>query len=132
MRIIFRFARELLVYAPIITMIVIDMSGILSELQTMVYLHVFMFVMISIFHVMASYAIDESVLNRFILLRIIISIIAIEIVLSIRLVLDNSKMTGYELGLLTQLSVLSMALRSEEHTSELQSRQYLVCRLLLE
>src|SRR5215203_7277029 len=29
------------------------------------------------------------------------------------------------------LSVL-FALRSEEHTSELQSRQYLVCRLLLE
>src|SRR3712207_9010855 len=27
---------------------------------------------------------------------------------------------------------LSMRLRSEEHTSELQSRQYLVCRLLLE
>src|SRR3712207_7336568 len=26
----------------------------------------------------------------------------------------------------------SCALRSEEHTSELQSRQYLVCRLLLE
>src|SRR3712207_7248493 len=30
-------------------------------------------------------------------------------------------------------SVLAgLALRSEEHTSELQSRQYLVCRLLLE
>src|SRR3712207_8410380 len=29
-------------------------------------------------------------------------------------------------------SVRSAALRSEEHTSELQSRQYLVCRLLLE
>src|SRR3712207_6882884 len=28
--------------------------------------------------------------------------------------------------------VLALALRSEEHTSELQSRQYLVCRLLLE
>src|SRR3712207_8620548 len=28
--------------------------------------------------------------------------------------------------------VLQPALRSEEHTSELQSRQYLVCRLLLE
>src|SRR3712207_8352083 len=28
--------------------------------------------------------------------------------------------------------VLDAALRSEEHTSELQSRQYLVCRLLLE
>src|SRR3712207_9026765 len=27
---------------------------------------------------------------------------------------------------------LGVALRSEEHTSELQSRQYLVCRLLLE
>src|SRR3712207_6886007 len=26
----------------------------------------------------------------------------------------------------------NLALRSEEHTSELQSRQYLVCRLLLE
>src|SRR3712207_6857835 len=28
--------------------------------------------------------------------------------------------------------VIYAALRSEEHTSELQSRQYLVCRLLLE
>src|SRR5258707_12406559 len=27
---------------------------------------------------------------------------------------------------------LAMMVRSEEHTSELQSRQYLVCRLLLE
>src|SRR5438445_5175692 len=32
---------------------------------------------------------------------------------------------------LTALST-SAAVRSEEHTSELQSRQYLVCRLLLE
>src|SRR3712207_8562451 len=30
------------------------------------------------------------------------------------------------------LAILDEALRSEEHTSELQSRQYLVCRLLLE
>src|SRR3712207_7271783 len=30
------------------------------------------------------------------------------------------------------LAVGALALRSEEHTSELQSRQYLVCRLLLE
>src|SRR3712207_8484442 len=29
-------------------------------------------------------------------------------------------------------SRLSLDIRSEEHTSELQSRQYLVCRLLLE
>src|SRR3712207_7425173 len=33
---------------------------------------------------------------------------------------------------LIQRQVLARALRSEEHTSELQSRQYLVCRLLLE
>src|SRR5438445_2026461 len=30
------------------------------------------------------------------------------------------------------VTLLSQVLRSEEHTSELQSRQYLVCRLLLE
>src|SRR3712207_7015563 len=30
------------------------------------------------------------------------------------------------------LSALGVGFRSEEHTSELQSRQYLVCRLLLE
>src|SRR3712207_8731386 len=30
------------------------------------------------------------------------------------------------------LEVLRRTIRSEEHTSELQSRQYLVCRLLLE
>src|SRR3712207_8874362 len=31
-----------------------------------------------------------------------------------------------------EAEILKEALRSEEHTSELQSRQYLVCRLLLE
>src|SRR3712207_8578843 len=33
---------------------------------------------------------------------------------------------------LTIIIALKSQLRSEEHTSELQSRQYLVCRLLLE
>src|SRR3712207_7438760 len=33
---------------------------------------------------------------------------------------------------LDALSDLAIHVRSEEHTSELQSRQYLVCRLLLE
>src|SRR3712207_8524946 len=33
---------------------------------------------------------------------------------------------------LTGASFTPLGLRSEEHTSELQSRQYLVCRLLLE
>src|SRR3712207_7516093 len=32
----------------------------------------------------------------------------------------------------TEVSTASPTRRSEEHTSELQSRQYLVCRLLLE
>src|SRR3712207_7053826 len=32
----------------------------------------------------------------------------------------------------TDLPVTEVGARSEEHTSELQSRQYLVCRLLLE
>src|SRR3712207_7346600 len=30
------------------------------------------------------------------------------------------------------IGIVLIAIRSEEHTSELQSRQYLVCRLLLE
>src|SRR3712207_6977022 len=35
-------------------------------------------------------------------------------------------------GLLRPGAGLELGVRSEEHTSELQSRQYLVCRLLLE
>src|SRR5687768_17698085 len=33
---------------------------------------------------------------------------------------------------LTSIAILAVAYRSEEHTSELQSRLHLVCRLLLE
>src|SRR3712207_8235730 len=39
---------------------------------------------------------------------------------------------AHELGRGVTGLVLGDAARSEEHTSELQSRQYLVCRLLLE
>src|SRR3712207_8466856 len=35
-------------------------------------------------------------------------------------------------AILIGMAVLLAVVRSEEHTSELQSRQYLVCRLLLE
>src|SRR5947209_14194854 len=35
-------------------------------------------------------------------------------------------------GIPTTAGSFAFAIRSEEHTSELQSRQYLVCRLLLE
>src|SRR3712207_6935959 len=37
-----------------------------------------------------------------------------------------------KLGLDSRVRLATWAVRSEEHTSELQSRQYLVCRLLLE
>src|SRR3712207_7849693 len=39
---------------------------------------------------------------------------------------------GHYLRLIKRVRISVIALRSEEHTSELQSRQYLVCRLLLE
>src|SRR3712207_7892543 len=52
---------------------------------------------------------------------------------------DPQRQGGHELGDVTgQLALVRPGLRvaevdrSEEHTSELQSRQYLVCRLLLE
>src|SRR3712207_7602530 len=42
--------------------------------------------------------------------------------------------SAYEVGDYDRLSIMEyfFEARSEEHTSELQSRQYLVCRLLLE
>src|SRR5258707_8372464 len=43
---------------------------------------------------------------------------------------DDPTVTGGSTG--ANLWVWSVLHRSEEHTSELQSRQYLVCRLLLE
>src|SRR3712207_6878775 len=44
---------------------------------------------------------------------------------------DDPGMIAYTSSMFTMVSALSF-MRSEEHTSELQSRQYLVCRLLLE
>src|SRR3712207_7637690 len=41
--------------------------------------------------------------------------------------LEEKKFTKFRLA-----ANLTIVVRSEEHTSELQSRQYLVCRLLLE
>src|SRR3712207_8199533 len=47
--------------------------------------------------------------------------------------LGPSRANGFELRASVQiLRRLALDARSEEHTSELQSRQYLVCRLLLE
>src|SRR5438445_9245800 len=49
---------------------------------------------------------------------------------SLSLMVDSFKARWRELML--KLFTINDKLRSEEHTSELQSRQYLVCRLLLE
>src|SRR5438445_5776950 len=45
---------------------------------------------------------------------------------------NDNPLIGYPLAYQYLTSLRADALRSEEHTSELQSRQYLVCRLLLE
>src|SRR3712207_8012261 len=57
--------------------------------------------------------------------------------LAVFAVAGAQKALGYGLNpvmaaLLGMLSGIGGGMRSEEHTSELQSRQYLVCRLLLE
>src|SRR3712207_8304882 len=52
-----------------------------------------------------------------------------------RVVLPRHAKDDHPLGLddaLDDLRLAVLGMRSEEHTSELQSRQYLVCRLLLE
>src|SRR5438445_9846851 len=48
--------------------------------------------------------------------------------------LEGTGRTMLDLVAITTLAgvVIGSSIRSEEHTSELQSRQYLVCRLLLE
>src|SRR3712207_7328254 len=46
--------------------------------------------------------------------------------------IDNTDPDGIARVLIRLAGKLPETLRSEEHTSELQSRQYLVCRLLLE
>src|SRR5438445_13719147 len=48
--------------------------------------------------------------------------------------IENARLVARDLGQERMRQELELAhdLRSEEHTSELQSRQYLVCRLLLE
>src|SRR3712207_6992753 len=45
---------------------------------------------------------------------------------------DGDRFAGFVAAGEGGLAVLDRERRSEEHTSELQSRQYLVCRLLLE
>src|SRR3712207_7643511 len=47
--------------------------------------------------------------------------------------MQSGDIMGHEsMGAVVEVGSENKKLRSEEHTSELQSRQYLVCRLLLE
>src|SRR3712207_7071047 len=59
-----------------------------------------------------------------------------EVVAAERLELDPDRQAalqlGQQVGWLAEVEGAAGDERSEEHTSELQSRQYLVCRLLLE
>src|SRR3712207_7758185 len=56
---------------------------------------------------------------------------AVDAAVEVDLLLDPLGVARQEVVRQVRLQV-QQALRSEEHTSELQSRQYLVCRLLLE
>src|SRR3712207_8254818 len=56
----------------------------------------------------------------------------ISAVLGLWVLLNLMTATLTLLGTLLAVQTLLEGVRSEEHTSELQSRQYLVCRLLLE
>src|SRR3712207_8002826 len=67
------------------------------------------------------------------------AIVTVMAVLALAYVLNQSGMTSHLGRLLAEtggffafLSPILGWIRSEEHTSEFQSRQYLVCRLLLE
>src|SRR3712207_8072031 len=52
---------------------------------------------------------------------------------SLELFVNELQVEGiYALVIVLAIGVFGRFVRSEEHTSELQSRQYLVCRLLLE
>src|SRR3712207_1029184 len=50
----------------------------------------------------------------------------------VTLIASGGRADGFEVADLVHAVTAPTGLRSEEHTSELQSRQYLVCRLLLE
>src|SRR3712207_8299488 len=61
----------------------------------------------------------------------LVSVIGLAELLRAARVLQSETFNGTPL-IAAALIYLAICLRSEEHTSELQSRQYLVCRLLLE
>src|SRR3712207_7628461 len=81
---------------------------------------------LSLHDALPIFVVEKSTLCRFLLplLRVAIAVEDDALVLLDRLLQQGSD------GVLQVLALRER--RSEEHTSELQSRQYLVCRLLLE
>src|SRR3712207_7928114 len=62
-------------------------------------------------------------------------VVLVAIPTSLLVALIAMRLLGLTLNTLTMIGLttaIGILVRSEEHTSELQSRQYLVCRLLLE
>src|SRR3712207_7177005 len=57
---------------------------------------------------------------------------AFPIAVSVKLYFRNKDNISFGIGNICLIFFAIASFRSEEHTSELQSRQYLVCRLLLE
>src|SRR3712207_7717463 len=55
-----------------------------------------------------------------------------QLLLTTRKLVREEVLLAHHLELVQGVDDDALAVRSEEHTSELQSRQYLVCRLLLE
>src|SRR3712207_8940335 len=64
-------------------------------------------------------------------INVILDTDANDLAAALRVQADNGASTVFSVDEATVVT-LNGATRSEEHTSELQSRQYLVCRLLLE
>src|SRR3712207_8925020 len=56
----------------------------------------------------------------------------VDITLEAHALLENERQHAGAVGIGVAPNLGAIGFRSEEHTSELQSRQYLVCRLLLE
>src|SRR3712207_7706330 len=69
--------------------------------------------------------------GSFLFIRVAVEALGPFVLMELRVGLAVLALTLYALAV-GRLSKLRARWRSEEHTSELQSRQYLVCRLLLE
>src|SRR3712207_8823493 len=70
--------------------------------------------------------------GRFVLLVHLFYLLVARLALSLSVWFSVSSLWSHKVPSLTTHRLALTSFRSEEHTSELQSRQYLVCRLLLQ